>query len=332
MTNKHGRHFFTLIGVVMTIFVITLTLILQTVAQSASTPPGTAIAQGGAALTRVAATAQAGQINVQQTAQAVQANAQATVQAGQTQAAESIEESQTNIVLTAQVVQTDVNATPDAARTEINATLDSYRAQIVATSDAIQTEVYATLEFARTEVVATLESVLNERLEDALNVIDVQFDPETNTLRLTTTIDEVQINEAVDFVLAVSGYEEVDASVDLISNGMVVTLEDYVLENGVTATVALTFTLVQDLESGTYQLVLTAASINGRPVPVDQLANELDTLVIAYLEAYIEGILNGETSDFTSQIPDDAELDNVEIEQVIITDDLIAVVIVVTLQ
>ncbi|MEO1164082.1 MAG: hypothetical protein AAFV98_09885 [Chloroflexota bacterium] len=305
MTNKHSRRFYTLIGIVFTIVATTLALTLQTMAA----PQETEIAQGGVALTRAAATAQA-----------VQPNAQATAQAVQTQAAESVQDSQTSIALTAQVAQT-----------EINATLDSYRADVVATSEALQTEVYATLDVARTEVAATIEGVA-ERLDDALSVVDAEFDPETNTLRLTTTIDEIQINEAIDIVLAASGYEDVNASVDLIPNGIVVTLEDYVLENGTTATVALTFTLVQDVESGAYQLVLTSATINGIPVPVNQLADELDTLVIAYLEAYLEDIIGGETSDFTDQIPDNAELDNIEVEQVIITNDLIAVVIVMTLQ
>lgn len=293
----------------MLVLAIASALVIQVALAQPDTP---ANEQGGAVRTQAAATAQALRTQVATAAQAVQTNVVSTAQGVQT-----------NVVSTAQVVQTNVVSTADVARTQVNATVDSAATEIVSTVDAVRTNAFATVEVLRTEAVGTLQAVAEE-INDALNVIDINYDREAGTVTLTTTFDENQINEIINVVLEAGGYGEINATVDLVDGGMIVTLEDVTLENGAVVTAVLTFELVET-EDG-YDLVLTGITVNNFPIPQDQL----DAVLQGYIEAYIEDIINGNTSDFADDLPEGAEAVEYVVDQVIITDNLIAVVIIIT--
>lgn len=299
MKHKNQNRLLTVIGLGIILVMTSTFFSLQTVAQRNLPTP---VPRDGARLTQSAATVQAGQEQVRGTAQAAQTQIAATAQAAQTQ-----------ISSTAQAIPTNVGATADAARTTVNATVEAYSTEVIATVDAL-----------RTEVAATLQAVADE-FEDALSVIDLVYDAEAGTLTLTTTIDENQINLALTAMLEAAGYGTIDATVDLVNNGIIITLEGVALENGQLATAVMYFELVE--MDGSYTLVLTDVTVNGISVPLNQLDEELR----AYIETYIEDILNGVTSDFEAYLPEGTFVAEIAVDRILITEDLIAVVLIVTL-
>ncbi len=258
--------------------------------------------QGGQRLTQAAA-----ELNEART------QAAATVQNARTQVRGTVQGAQIVGGETVQAVQTNVRSTADAARAQVNATVDAYT-----------TDVVATVEGLRTEVVATLQGVAQE-IDAQLNVLDFEFDAAARTLTLTTAIDENQINEAVEAALVAAGYGEIAATVDLVPDGMIITLDNVTLENGQTATATLTLTLVES--DGTYTLAVTDVMVGGATVP----AGQFDEVLQAYVESYMEDILNGSTSDFQSELPEGTVAVNADVDSVLITDDLIVVIVVIAL-
>lgn len=295
------------IGLLLILVMSSTFVSLQVVAQR-NFP--TVAPRDGARLTEAAATVQAGQAQIRATAAAGQTQAVATVQAGQTQLAS-----------TAQALPTNIQATADAARTSVNVTVDTYTTEVVATVDALRTTTYATVDALRTEVVATLQ-VFADELNDALSVIDVSYDETDGIVTLTTTIEESQLNAAIEVVMLAAGYDQIDATVDLVNNGLIMTLENFTLETGQVVTASLEYVLVE--RDGVYSLVLIDVTVNGVSLPLDQI----DELLPLYLASYLEDIINGSTSDFEAYLPEGMTLVEVQVDRVLITEDLVAVVMV----
>ncbi|MEL7433024.1 MAG: hypothetical protein AAFN11_03675 [Chloroflexota bacterium] len=309
----HSRiHLFAFIGTFLVILIGVIGITQQAFALSND---GATIEQGGVRLTNAAATAQAAQSNVGATVESAQANVALTAQARSTQLNTTVEAVSTNLAVTA-----------DAARTEVDEAVSIRATEIASTADVVRTEVYPTVVAVSTSAVATLQSVAEE-IDDALTVFSLNYDETANTLTVTTAIDETQINTAINTSLEAAGYDEVTAVVDLVENGVIITLENVTLENGQIVDAVVTLELFQDAE-GNYTLDVTSITVNGSPVPVEQF----EDVLLIYLETYLETIITGETSDFTANAPAGTSIASIEVDNIVITADVIAVRLVITLE
>lgn len=195
--------------------------------------------------------------------------------------------------------------------------------QAAATIQAISTvsmaSIQATAMAAVGSVNADAEAALIAQLEAwaVYGTLDVQSSE--GLLLVTYTLSEAEVNQAVDAALAAAGYAY-SVTVDLGVNTVTVTLGNITLSSSQTGTLALTFTLGLDADG--YTLVLTSATLNGRPIPTESVEALLDEAIAAIVNTVL------------LSVPDDAASAagsiSYDVQSVTISQDAVTLVVAIT--
>ncbi|MEO0564194.1 MAG: hypothetical protein AAF125_18965 [Chloroflexota bacterium] len=301
---------------------------LQATAQAAGVQETAQAAQANAQ-----ATADVVRANAEQTAQAVQGNAQATADVVRDNAQATATIVSGNVAATADVVRNNAEATAQAVQTLAWATAQSAQGNAEATAQVIQTQIAATVEVRATEVAATVEALQTQvaatlqanlqAIDDQFEAIDVAIDPETGTARVTSTINENQVTESLNVALATAGYTTT-VFVDMVPDGVIVTLNDAPTDFGNTADIVVELVLVET-DTG-YDFVIIETTINGIPVS----SEGYDEVLLAYVESFLDGLVDGSISDFAEQLPEGNGYVSSDVEDVTITDSAFIVLVVAT--
>lgn len=226
-------------------------------------------------------------------------------------------------------VSTSAGGGASAALTQAAATLQSLGTpsanggastmltQAAATVQALSTVSMASIEStamaALGSVTADAEAALIAQLEAwaVYSTLDVQSSD--GRLLVTYTLSEAQVNQAVDAALAAAGYAY-SVTVDLGVNTVTVTLGNITLSSGQTGTLALTFTLAVGADG--YTLVLTSATLNGRPIPTESVEALMDEAIATIVNTVLLSVPD-ESASGTSSISYDVQ--SVTISQDVVT-------------
>ncbi len=243
------------------------------------------------------ASAEAASTNVAGTAQAVSTSAQGTAPAAATNVAGTVQAAGTNVVSTVEAGATNIRGTVETNATSIVATVQAGATQVFleygdvqATAQSLATIAALPTEERQATVLAIIGEEIPEELEQYLNDLfanaDISVDPENGTVSVTTALSESTTNAAVDQALVAAGYSASAVAVDYIAEGIVVTVEDITLDNGMSGRLVI-FASVAAV-NGQIDVTVISATINDMPVP-DIIIAELNA---TFGEAY-ESILSG---------------------------------------
>ena len=235
--------------------------------------------------------------NVSGTREAIGSNAQAT----QTAIAGNIAGTATAISVTREARSADVIATGEARATAAYSTaqarattasenFEARATDVAATVDAIELQVTQAVENAQATVTAIAqewEQYVDSLPEEAVEIIesyiensDIDYNPEDNTLSVTTFVSEATANTSVDLVAAQAGYNPDDFTIDAVPGQLWL----YVTQNDVE--VILIYEVV--VIDGDAQAVLIGARLNGQPLPLEAVPDQIKTvsnqgIILGYL-------------------------------------------------
>ncbi len=227
------------------------------------------------------ASAQALATNAASTAQAAATGAASRGQNFATSAAGTVQGFETAVVGTVQPVGTNAAATAQSFATNAAATGQAFYDNANATAQAAATGIALDVDSIRataTTIVGTVQAVYAALPAEVQVIVDyllqnssVVYDPVTNSLLVTSYVDEMVVNELVDVVVQAAGYNPDAVLVDVTPLGINIILID--ASSQLPGAVVLTYQPV--VVDGRVSMVLVSASINGIPVPVEQLPADL---------------------------------------------------------
>jgi len=241
------------------------------------------------------ATVDAVQQNASSTRDAISGNAAAT----RTAIAGNADARATSIVSTAQARATDAVSTAQARSVDVQTTVQARATFAVSTAQARATTVTDDMQVRATDAAATVQILVDQGQQnlqatvtavvaewedyvdalpdEAVALIDyyienssIDYDPETNTLAVDTFVSEATINEVVDPLVASAGYDPDSVTVDATAGQLYLILTQQGTE------VTLIYELV--VIDGTVEVVLVGSLLNGQPLPIEALPEEVTSI------------------------------------------------------
>jgi hypothetical protein len=275
--------FKSLLGGLVLLMILTT---LSTVIAAPYTPPE-----------QIAATRGAAQGDLQATREAAGANLQTTRDIVATQIAPTRESAAENLSSTQQAVQGSLEGTASVIQANVQATSAAVQTNIPATANALATRGAQEADAIRATVTAvyqllpeTIQDLVGEDLEEWLNTISqygsFEIDPDNQIVRVTYNLTEKMVNTLLDEALVASGYSADSVTVDFISDGAFVTIENITLSNGITGRLTMLFSFAA--VNGQAEVTLVYATINDIPLPdsvITELQNEFAEVIAGALTA-----------------------------------------------
>lgn len=223
-------------------------------------------ANAAATRTAIAGNADARATSIVSTGQARATNAVSTVQARSVDAQATGQARATDAVSTAQARATTITDDMQVRATNAAATVQSF-------VDQGQANLQATV----TAVVDEWEDYVDSLPDEAIALIDyyienssIEYNPDSNTLDVTTYVSEATANEIIDPLVAAAGYDPDSVTLDTVPGQIHMILTQDSTE----------LTLIYELVAidGTVEAVLVGALLNGSPLPLEAVPEQVTTI------------------------------------------------------